>query len=442
MVNTEKFNKKLINTYQWSLIIIFSFVLFTSYQYLFIPSLLLLFTHFVNEPIKFLKIKFLIILPYFFYFYRFVLATSQSFDNSWLAISNPNYYLGARFLDLQQVLVSVKCNFSDVQNFYFNYSGLGKSCPWTAKYGPLLEIIPYFGNIWRDTLIIAFSIFVLLLIFYKILLNRFKKYELLVVILFLSPSMNFLLERMNIDIVILLIAFLAIDKYKSYPVFNSLILFSLALLKVHPLGLICGLIFYSYRNKKRDVFKFNTFLVALFILIYIIFYFFSSIVTEWRPSEPDLTVGILSDAKSISEPLDLNLIVVYLLICLFLLLISLSKIIPQVRIENDQNSIFIYSFGMLLIINMLYANFDYRIPLFFPLVLYLLRYLNKSEIIFLMLHSIVLPFDTNSLPSGLELIFIVLGKISLYYFLAVVIKIFLYEFNNRNLIFRKIIGKF
>ena len=70
-----------------------------------------------------------------------MLATSQSFDNSWLAISKPNYYLGARFLDLQQVLVSVKCNFSDVQNFYFNYSGLGKLCPWTAKYGPLLEII-------------------------------------------------------------------------------------------------------------------------------------------------------------------------------------------------------------------------------------------------------------------------------------------------------------
>ena len=434
--------KKIINIYQIFLIIIFSFILFTNYQYLFIPSFLIIVTHFFNKPINNTKLKFLIILPYFFYLYRFILATSESYNNSWLSISNPNYYLGARFLDLQQVLVSVKCNFSDVQNFYFKFSGLGKSCPWTAKYGPLLEVIPYFGNIWRDTLIFAFLIILSFLFLYTVLLKRFYDYQLLVVLLFLSPSMNFLLERMNIDIAILLIAFIAIDKYEKYPVFNSLILFSLALLKLHPLGFICGLIFYSYLKKKRDVFNLNTLLTGLFILIYIVFYYFSSIVTEWRPSEPDLTVGVLSDAKSLSQTLDFNLIVIYSLICLLLLLASLSKLIPKINLNNDKNIIFVYTFGVFLIINMLYANFDYRIPLFIPLILHLLRYLHKFEIILVMLHSILLPFDTDYLFPELEFIFIVIGKVSLYYLLAVVVKIFLYELNNRNMTFRKIFGKF
>ena len=254
--------------------------------------------------------------------------------------------------------------------------------------------------------------------------------------------MNFLLERMNIDIAILLIAFIAIDKYEKYPVFNSLILFSLALLKLHPLGFICGLIFYSYLKKKRDVFNLNTLLTGLFILIYIVFYYFSSIVTEWRPSEPDLTVGVLSDAKSLSQTLDFNLIVIYSLICLLLLLASLSKLIPKINLNNDKNIIFVYTFGVFLIINMLYANFDYRIPLFIPLILHLLRYLHKFEIILVMLHSILLPFDTDYLFPELEFIFIVIGKVSLYYLLAVVVKIFLYELNNRNMTFRKIFGKF
>ena len=370
------------------------------------------------------------------------MATSESFNNSWLSISNPNYYLGARFLDLQQVLVSVKCNFSDVQNFYFKFSGLGKSCPWTAKYGPLLEVIPYFGNIWRDTLIFAFLILLSSLFLYRTFLKRFYDYQLVVVLLFLSPSMNFLLERMNIDIVILLIAFIAIDKYEIYPVFNSLIIFSLALLKIHPLGFTFGLIYYAYLKKKRDVLNLNILLTALFSLIYIVFYYFSSIVTEWRPSEPDLTVGILSDAKSLSEILDINLIFIYSLICALLMVVSLSKLIPQIQVNNDKNIIFIYTFGMLLVINMFYANFDYRIPLFIPLIIYLLRYLNNIEIILVMLHSILLPFGTDSLFPELEFIFIVIGKLSLYYLLALVIKIFFNELNDRNMIFRKIFGKF
>ena len=370
------------------------------------------------------------------------MATSESFNNSWLSISNPNYYLGARFLDLQQVLVSVKCNFSDVQNFYFKFSGLGKSCPWTAKYGPLLEVIPYFGNIWRDTLIFAFLILLSSLFLYRTFLKRFYDYQLIVVLLFLSPSMNFLLERMNIDIVILLIAFIAIDKYEIYPVFNSLIIFSLALLKIHPLGFTFGLIYYAYLKKKRDVLNLNILLTTLFSLIYIVFYYFSSIVTEWRPSEPDLTVGILSDAKSLSEILDINLIFIYSLICALLIVVSLSKLIPKIQLNNDKNIIFVYTFGMLLVINMFYANFDYRIPLFIPLIMYLLRYLNNIEIILVMLHSILLPFSTDSLFPELEFIFIIIGKLSLYYLLTLVIKIFFNELNNRNMIFRKIFGKF
>ena len=49
---------------------------------------------------------------------------------------------------------------------------------------------------------------------------------------------------------------------------------------------------------------------------------------------------------------------------------------------------------------------------------------SNIEIILVMLHSILLPFGTDSLFPELEFIFIVIGKLSLYYLLALVIKIF------------------
>ena len=84
-----------------------------------------------NSKFKFseLQLKILLSFPYVFYFVRYIAAFDKNLDHIWIRITNPNYYMGARFLDLQQVFFSVKCNFDPITNFNFNFSNLEKSLP-------------------------------------------------------------------------------------------------------------------------------------------------------------------------------------------------------------------------------------------------------------------------------------------------------------------------
>ena len=78
---------------------------------------------------------------------------------------------------------------------------------------------------------------------------------------------------------------------------------------------------------------------------------------------------------------------------------------------------------------MLYANFDYRLPLFIPLILLFATNQNYYKNIFFCLFILLLPFGFPPLVGNSEAKFIVEfllavgGKISLYYF-------FLIIFNN------------
>jgi len=415
-------------------ILLFFYVVFFQYGFYFFPGMLLFFLG--NSKFKFseLQLKILLSFPYVFYFVRYIAAFDKNLDHIWIRITNPNYYMGARFLDLQQVFFSVKCNFDPITNFNFNFSNLEKSCPWTANYGPLLEIVPYFGNIWRDTLITSGIVIIFVLSFYNFFLKLFPKNRILVLIIFLSPSINFLIERMNIDIFILLICSYVIYNYKKYPNIFSFCLLILSLIKLHPIGFILGLIAYGYAIKNKKIIKTNTISFMLFIILYSFAAFIKgeALSTKWRPDDPLTTFGLFSDANYLSKYFSTSVALTYLLIIIFLTLsykILLSKNMKKIKINSESEMLIFYSFSVFFIVNMLYANFDYRLPLFIPLILLFATNQNYYKNIFFCLFILLLPFGFPPIVGNSEAKFIVEfllavgGKISLYYF-------FLIIFNN------------
>ena len=94
--------------------------------------------------------------------------------------------------------------------------------------------------------------------------------------------------------------------------------------------------------------------------------------TEWRPDDPLVTFGIFSDANYLSKTLSPSVVTFYISIVLVLASIQFLfswKNIKGLPTFNDKEKIFLYTYGTFFILNMLYANFDYRLPILIPLIL-------------------------------------------------------------------------
>jgi len=427
---------------QWFSLFFFAYTLIFNYSYFFVPALFLIFLNNSKFDLSENQLKILTLFPFIFYSTRYISGLSEKYNFLWKSLSHPNYYLGARYLDLQQALLSLKCNFDPIKNFTFKFSTLSTSCPWSAKYGPLLEIVPYFGNIWRDTLIISFFTISISLVFFKIVTDQFPKYRLIFTIIFLSPSINFLFERMNIDIFIMIISTYIIYNYKNKPIFYSFILLTMALIKLHPIGFILGLITYSVAFKNNKLLVINISTGFLFVVLYAVSAFIQNktLSTEWRPDDPLLTFGILSDANFLSKEFSSSILFFYTFIIFILFIFQLvffKKNFIRLTISEDRHKIMFHSFTLFLATNILYANFDYRIPIFYPLVLLLMFNTPKNKYFFIYAFLFLKPFGfiAEFLPPDLKLYltltFSFLGKVSLYGFFLIAFKNIYYDLLER-----------
>ena len=78
-----------------------------------------------------------------FYILRFLASFSDKFNGLWRSLSLRSYASDERFWDLQLNLISMKCILGNVENYYLKFSTTSyKSCPYSAKYGPLSTKIP------------------------------------------------------------------------------------------------------------------------------------------------------------------------------------------------------------------------------------------------------------------------------------------------------------
>ena len=405
------------------------FFYFTFFQIGYLSVYLLLIFLFANfdKLISYKNIFFSVTIC--FYILRFLFALSSTFDNLWKHMSLNNFSSYERFWDLQLNLISMKCIFSNVENYYLKFSPTSfKSCPYSAKYGPLSTKVPYFGDIWVGTIILSLVVILFLLYFYVSFYSQNSKNFFLVTFLFMSPSFNFLIERMNIDIFIFIFSILCINYYEKFPKASIVVILILSLYKIHPIGLLFGLLFCSHLKKNK--YQFNYILNS--IIIFFILYFLDSIFfsnnildTEWRPAGLDITFGILSDSIIISKYINIEYYFIYpflILVPAILALFSSKEVITFDKQLENKDIVYFFSFSFFFLINFLYANYDYRLPLFLPLIYIMSKYSkNNFTYIFIFLMPLSIPPLLGYELAILNKTLLIIGRASLYFFYYVVL---------------------
>ena len=422
--------------------IIFVLLVFLQQSIFSIYAFLLI--YFLNI-LKFKKYKILLLTSTISFFaLRFIFALSDRFNYLWKHFSLTNYASDERFWDLQLNLISMKCIIGSVDNYYLKFSSTSyKSCPYSAKYGPLSTKVPYFGDIWIGTLLLSFLVIICITGVYIYFIRKTGKNFFFITTLLLIAPMNFLIERMNIDIFILLFLLLAVSYYDKFPKLSIVLITILSLYKLHPFGVLIGLLFYSfiYDSKKNFNNLINaTFSFAVLYLLDSIFFTNSLIDTEWRPAGLDITFGILSDSLILSQIINtsflLNYFLILGLIVIFTIFFDFTSIMNFHNYEKKDNLLY-FSFIFLFFLNSLYANYDYRIPLFFPLI-YLIFKNGHKRAYFLTFFIFVMPIDLsiqNLILGNLTIsnMISLLGRLSYYSFLIINLQ------NIKNIIFDQLL---
>ena len=125
------------------------------------------------------------------------------------------------------------------------------------------------------------------------------------------------------------------------------------------------------------------------------------------------------------------LIYVVLLIVpiLFTFFTDIGSNLFNYSIEKEDLKYF-FAFSSLFLVNILYANYDYRIPLFLPLVIILSKYVKgKFQYIFMFLMPLSIPIF-ESLDFVNDLIMYT-GRLSFYFFYFIILRYYKnYLFNS------------
>lgn len=324
----------------------------------------------------------------------------------------------------------MKCILGNVDTYYLKYSLTSyKSCPYSAKYGPLSTKVPFFGDIWIGTQLLAFAAIIVLLISYLVFTKQFPMKTIFFSSLMLISPTNFLIERMNIDLFIGIIIVFSIVGYKKYPKVSISLITLMALYKLHPVGLLFGLLLNSVfqDNKQHRDYLYNALFIFLTAYLMDVIFFTKQVLdTEWRPAGLHITFGLLSDSLIVEKLTAINYLNVYLATLITAAFLTIfSDFTSKINFHNFSSieKTYYYSFTFLFLLNMLYANYDYRIPLFFPVVYLIFTHADK-RMWFIFLFIYLMPLDTTLNGFGANFtilgnIFSILGRVSLYSFLII-----------------------
>ena len=358
------------------IILLFDYDLYSIFSLLFIS---LIFFDLVKPFSNKLYLKIFISL---FFIIRFISSLLPNFNQIWMNISQKNYALAQKFIDIESVFTAFSCNFLGNGEFSFSKGTYFVSCPHTVSYGPFFEIIGFKNNPFIAKYIFSFIIFMFVLIYYfKILNSLNSKQSYIFSLAILSPPVNFLLERMNFDIFIFISIYLAY-KYVSKESHRNLIVFFLALMKYYPIFLIIGSLFQNVLKKQYKAARTNAIFLGIYFHLFIYLYFseLNLITQPVRPIRPDRTFGILSEALNLSNLLSLNFIFIYgvlvLLIFLFSFILRSEVQCKTLFINNlDHDLIIMFS------ITSLFANYDYRLAFLIFVLPTILKTENKVLIL-------------------------------------------------------------
>ena len=187
-----------------SVLFIYFFILFISYEvFVVCSSILIIFLLFHNKNLNLvLKPSVSKSILFFFYVLKF-LSAIFNFDLFWKASSLRSYHTDAKFLDMQAFLLPIKCN-ARLTTDEIKIIGLNEyfNCSLKSAYGPLDQFLTFDLNLRFFTFLFSFLLIVLFLKVSFKLINKNQEYVLIATIIFLSPPINFLIQRINIDLFI------------------------------------------------------------------------------------------------------------------------------------------------------------------------------------------------------------------------------------------------
>ena len=238
-------------------------------------------------------------------------------------------------------------------------------------------------------LIITIICFLIIGIYYIRQVEINKKASFFLFILAIGPPTNFLLERMNLDIIIFIVLYICLKDYKTNTFAKAFILTVLVFVKYYTIVVFGALILVSMhlKNKQKTAVSFGYFLVTLFS--FYVFHFLSSsnnkiLGVDFSSPELDtgtidyelilggwmdgltMSFGNLAHARNINELFNIgNLLLVYLVLTnLYLITIVIFyRKNKFIKFNFEENSFINFSVIVIFVFVSLYSNYDYRLPL-------------------------------------------------------------------------------
>jgi len=359
------------NLYCLILIGAFFLLLFDYETFIYIILLLVIiylnfFKNHKNDPI--VKLFSYLSVP-IFYSLKYIFSTSTKFDNYWMNMSQKSYGGLQRFWDIQQMYFGINCN-SDTNKissdgYTFLFGDISKSCPFDIGWGPLVNNLSLNINVWDATLYTGLIGLVLVLFTHRIILKKSSD-NFLTSIIFISPPVNFVFERMNIDLFIFLIAYLILVRFEKNYIFKGLIFSILILIKSHPIGFIPGLIMYGLYKKNATISLYMLF-IGTISSIAILFYSDTATYINSKVYVNDFgrSFGLLGNYEVLNfirtDIGNTKLVIFFTLYLLLLFAINLQmlknfKTLFTFKMDYLTTSVFTWFLFV-----SLFENFDYRI---------------------------------------------------------------------------------
>ena len=310
---------------------------------------------------------------------RILSAFDSRYKSFWESLSQKNYALDGKFIDMQSVFLAFNCNsVLDGEYLIFGTTQV-VNCPHTVSYGPFFDIIGFKNNPLISTAVLTLLVFSALFIFYiKSVQSVTAREHYLFTLFALSPPVNFVLERMNFDIVVYIFVYL-IFKYVENSYLKNSLLFLLVFMKFYPIFLIIGNTAYNFIKKNTEKFKID--LIFLVLSIYFLLYLNfigNSIANSVRPFRPDRTFGLLSESLNYKNLYDMNSLYFYVMLIFLLLAITLYQK-KYFKFSNILDDNFTFSITTMFLLLSLFANYDYRLSF---MILISLKIINSPNRIF------------------------------------------------------------
>ena len=349
---------------------------------------------------------------------RYLYGYSESLFENWARLSQVNYMVPVRFWDIQWFLSKLSCNSDSSLLYKYKYSDIYFECPTNYSYGPLSEIVKLDSDIWNISLLFTLILFLILFIFYLKLITLFRNESLIITIFLLSPPMNFLLDRTNIDLLIMIGSIFLFLKEDTYNNFKIFILFLFSALKLHPIGAIAGLWLYSVIHKLKNLFRASSIGLGAFILLYLYTLFNYDSRTINPAKREDLSYGFLSDSNYLSNILEVNNSLIYFAMLgffTFCIIIKIRKLLPsKSEVLKNYQSLY-FCFVVWFILTTLYENYAYRYPIFY--ILFFLVFIEGNRPVQLSILGMICLLPLPVTNEVVQIIIFCLHRLCHYYFL-------------------------